>query len=1048
MFPGTQQIPVEFSGGLNSKVSSFKLQQPYLDTADNVRYNLQGQIDKRPGFTGISRNIQGGGLLDVGFEITTFRDELIVFDGESIYAYSQEEDVWINRGSAFSTINEQYRIINTKVATQSNPDATTFGQYTIYAYEDNRTTPVNGGGVRYTVQNNLTSTFIVSDVQLYLFGTRPKTITDGIDFYVLFNASNNTITYATIPCDRPNTVTHNLVPYIFNGVSTDSAIGSIPYDALIDDGYLMIAYPTASGLTVLCDGYSVIPTSRTNIQAIGMAHDASNNVWIVYSDYANTYFTCVQRNGPDYDEIYPETLLYQYPSVNIAVGLGLESTMNVTLELLQQEQNNDENLVNNFTIGFRGNVAYVGQIRGVGIASKPFIHNNNVFINVICPQSLQATYYTVCLTQGSGFENATATQQANPNAAFAVGFNIVAKHAFQNGGTLRTNSIVAQCDAFNGGFLFAGQRKGPFTSFDNAQTVNLGIAGYSIQFNTNNSFNNVTSNNNLHIVGGVKKVYDGVSCVEDNFHNFPQLPDGYSCDITLQAGGNLTYNPLFGTNQYQWCAIYTWTDNFGQVQRSGVGVVNTVATTASGQGAYITVPTLRLTDKINPRSPVSIEIYRTQVNLPIFYKITNDNAPLVNDTLVDTLTFVDNYSDEQIASNENLYTGTQLSNTAPPACSLISLFQNRIVVNQNEDTNVISYSQDKFEQDQYNTLALDFNTSFVEGIDSKLGDGITAIGLMDTNLVLFKATSIFLLQGSGPNPLDTVNQFNDAQLLVSDVGCVNQDSLVFVTQTPNSPGGLLFKSQKGIYLLGRDTSLTYIGAPVERYNYLTITSSEIITQYNEVIFTSLEGPILVYNYFFNAWSTWSNFPTCVSSTIWQDRLCLLLANGTVVLHDNTNTIYNDTFDAEQVHPVQLDIELPFIGTGLQAYACTYNCLLLGQLKGPHTLQVSVAYDFNPSYIESVSIASNVGGSNTWGSNQIWGMTTGVWGSQQFSNYQYQINFQKKRSQGIRLRIQDINPDGNAGLTLNGLVFEVLPVPGGMRIPTSNKAGTKNPSVPQ
>ena len=76
------------------------------------------------------------------------------------------------------------------------------------------------------------------------------------------------------------------------------------------------------------------------------------------------------------------------------------------------------------------------------------------------------------------------------------------------------------------------------------------------------------------------------------------------------------------------------------------------------------------------------------------------------------------------------------------------------------------------------------------------------------------------------------------------------------------------------------------------------------------------------------------------------------------------------------------------------------------------------------------------------------MTAGVWGSQQFSNYQYQINFQKKRSQGIRLKIQDINPDGNAGLTLNGLVFEVLPVPGGMRLPTSNKAGTKNPSVPQ
>src|ERR1700722_12152257 len=131
-FPGTIQIPIQFSGGLNSKIADFSIDQPFLDDAKNCVYNKIGQIDKRTGFTAIPTDIQGGGNIDNGVCLTTFNNELILMDGESLYSYQDREGTWINRDTVFSTINQQIRVLNTKTATQSNPDATSANGITVF----------------------------------------------------------------------------------------------------------------------------------------------------------------------------------------------------------------------------------------------------------------------------------------------------------------------------------------------------------------------------------------------------------------------------------------------------------------------------------------------------------------------------------------------------------------------------------------------------------------------------------------------------------------------------------------------------------------------------------------------------------------------------------------------------------------------------------------------------------------------------------------------------------------------------------------------------
>ena len=1016
-FPQTTVVPIRFEGGLNSKIASFKLDQPFLETCENGTFNLDGQIDKRPGFGLLSTNVQGGGNISAGSALTTFNGELLLFDGARIYSYQSSNETWIDKGAVFSTTNSQVRVLNTKAATQSNPDATTAGDISVYVWEDNRSYPPKANGVRYSVYNNATGTIVLSDQQLYSAGSRPKVITDGSTFFVYYAASSQSILGATIPVVAPGTVTTNLTSVV-GDAQPSSGNQTIPYDVCLYQGAPLLVYASQSGVKL---GGNVIAADLL-VQAIAVCIDSLGIAWVSWSSNTDTYVVACVFNTLSqlWLPVFPAKVLNPLaPQVSTTIALieDLErGNVNLTSEQAPGHTAHEisSHWCNNYTVSPAGTVTFVGQMRGVGLASKPFRHGNNIFITSIAQSNLQATYLTRCLTQGLSYVPGTVNIQAANNTALATNFAIVSSHAPQNGGTYRTNSLLSEAGpASPGVYLFAGQRKGPFSTWSNAAQVNLGCAGYLVDFGAANAFNNVQSNNNLHIVGGVKKIYDGISCVEDNFLLFPENDLGNGCVVSLQPGGNLSWNNT-NPSQYEWCVVYEWTDNHGQVQRSAPSIAIAATTGAAGQEAVLIGPTLRVTEKVQARSSVIISIYRTQANLPIFYKVTNDANPLVNDPTVDSWTFTDTLSDQDIGANENLYTGSQLANIAPPPCSLISLYQQRLMVNSTEDRDVLWYSQNKFDQTQYSTIALDFNSSFVEGVDSRGGNAITAIGLLDSNLAIFKESSIFLLQGDGPNALDTSGQFNDAFLLVSDTGCVNQNSLVFVTQTSSSPGGLLFQSPKGIYLLGRDQSLTYIGAPVERYNGLTISSANLLARTNEIVFTTEEGTALVYNYFFNAWSTWATLPA-VDACVWGGSLCLLTETGAVMVQDATGTVYADSHPNNVTYPVSLTIRTPFIKlSGMQGYQSIFGCYLLGTLQAPHVLQVSVAYDYNPSVQGNALINSTVAGAGRWGGLPIWG-SNGSWGNGTlFSNYQFQIGVNNPRCQSIQYTFQDVQPAASQG----------------------------------
>ena len=105
---------------------------------------------------------------------------------------------------------------------------------------------------------------------------------------------------------------------------------------------------------------------------------------------------------------------------------------------------------------------------------------------------------------------------------------------------------------------------------------------------------------------------------------------------------------------------------------------------------------------------------------------------------------------------------------------------------------------------------------------------------MDEKLVIFKESAIFYLSGDGPNNLGQQDTFIKPELVSSDIGCININSVVL------TPDGLMFKSKKGIYLLSRSMQLAYIGANVEAFNDLKVSSAIVVPEENQVRFTTLD----------------------------------------------------------------------------------------------------------------------------------------------------------------------------------------------------------------
>lgn len=991
-------VPIQL-GGVNTKPDPKQLQAPNLLTLANGQFSKTGQINKRYGTTNLNTTIEGGGNITAGVELANFKDETILFDGNNIYTYLDATGNWANRGTAVSVTTYDKNIVRLSSATQLNPDMAFLNGIEVYAYEDSRS------GVWYSVLDSNAQAFAVSTTLAYNGGQQPKVISFQNLIYIFYTDGISNIFYQTINPFNPTVITPAVT------IATDGLNGTngFAYDVNVSNGNMYVAYVSnsvASGaiqvfyLSVNLVKSNVVVINNVPGQAynspyhgaVSVSSDSKQNIWIAWANGIDV--RCQAWNYTLTNQTNAEVVI---DTVNCSVisALSLSTSQLFAYEVVNATSYNEQTrlaTVSGTTIGNRIT------IRSVGIASKFFQFNGNVYLNTAYSSTLQATDFTFLIVK---------------NGSILASPVIIAKETPSVGGGLQTNGMCPETVVMSSGvFKFANLTAGKILSEANTLFSLLGVNSTQLTFIPSDNFVNTVQSNTLLIVGGILQGYDGVSTTELGFNIYPE-----NIALFATGGGSLS------AGTYQYIVEWNWTDNAGQVYRSAPSVPVSITVT-TGQAVAISGPTLRLTSKV---TAISIVISRTEANGTLFNAVTDPLAPLLNVTTTDQWTFTDVLSDAALASNALEYTtGNVLANIAPPANSIITTYNNRVFLSGMSDPLLMWYSQSTVDNSNANTIPPQFCAELTMTTDPR-GGSITALGLLNQILVIFKQTHIFAVQGNGPDATGNNNDYGDPSLVTSDVGCINSNSVVIM------PQGIMFQSAKGIYLLDQSLNLTYIGAPVEAFNTFNITSSILIPNFNQVYFTTSNGTTLVYDYYTQQWSTFTN-QFAQDAAIYNGNFCFVRSNGVV-------SVQNQNIFTDNGSPVYLSFTTPNLSfAGIQGYQRVFRCYILGTWKSPHQLSVSIAYDFNDVYTEFATINPNTNIS-TWGSDIDWGSGS-LWGGS-YQLYEYRIDFKIQKCTAIRLLISDMQTTTyGEGYAISSIIFEVGALPGGNRLPSNVTYGAK------
>jgi hypothetical protein len=986
-------LNINFSQGLDLKTDDKQVTLGKFLSLENSIFTKGGLLQKRNGFQTLSA------LPNSTFTYVTTLTNGLVAIGNSLSSYSSSAQKWINKGFL------QPIALSTLPLVRSSTNQT---------YADSQTAPnglictayidaqASGNVYAYTIADSISGQIVVPETPLVtnlvgrgVANRAPRVFVLGNYFIIGFGTSNNFLEYIAIPYNNPT------LPFPAADI-TSSYVYSAPqsWDGIVYGNNLYIAYRNSSGL---------VTTVLSSLLVIGLS--------ITYAGYTPTMLSLAVPTTGAANRIYVSW-------VNSDTTSGFTLAMNEFLVQIMAPTAwiSGTQVINNITsttetgdsVNIYGEANYdlpwgpqdcsIGVINlpfggspsgavtianSVSLASKAFTINNIDYMLATYVSSLQNTYF---LISGTG--------------------QIISRFAYQNGGG--ELSLGLPNISINGSTVSIPYRTADLISTANSGTalVSTPTAPVSLSavyaqtginlVNLNFAPPTISSSEiaeTLNVSGGMLWSYDGVKPVEQGFNLFPDNLDPLSTAST--GGGSITP----GTYYYQ--VTYEWTDNNGNINRSAPSIPISIVVTSTNT-ITLNVPTLRLTYKSN----VSIVVYRWSAAQQVYYALKPySSAPTYNDTTVPYVTIVDTNSDAQILGNPILYTtGGVIEDIAGPATSLITLFNNRLFLVDAEDPNLLWYSKQVIEAVPVEMS--DLLTIYVAPTTGAQGSTgpITAIAPMDDKLIVFKENAIYYINGVGPDNTGSNGTYSDAIYVSSSVGCANQNSLILM------PNGIMFQSDKGIWLLGRDLSTTYIGAPVESLTLDTLVNTALlIPGTNQVRFTMDSGITLMYDYYYGQWGTFVNIPG-ISSTLYNGLHTFINASGSVFQETLGSYLDNGS-------PVLMQFTTGWANlAGLQGYERTYFFFLLGQYITPFKLQVSLAYNYNAQATQVITVLPE-DASPAFGDDALWGSGTPFGGQNQV--FKARVFPQVQKCESFQISIQEVYDSAlgivsGAGLTLSGM----------------------------
>ena len=989
----SQTVPISISGALDTKQDPKLVLEGRFLRAQNavIKSGAQGQggalilkLQKRYGYDSLPTTILGGGEITSGDALAVFRDELLHFDKRNLRSYSDSQQGWKDKGQSVPLVSSVKSVVRNS-ASQTQSDAVIFkastGGVILYAWLD------SVSGIRASVIDEQTGNEFQSDVLVAASGQFPKCVQIQGFLYVVYVEGTS---YKQRRVDPLN-------PSVFNAavtIATDvhattknhdiqalSTLGAI-FSYRNTAGNLKIAYMTRDGAegTVL-DGF---PNAITRVivadGAIAVIPNTTTFDFVVsvYSSVSNLVAYGLSSN---FTPLFVGATTLDAPATavkNITGVFESDTLVAIFYEVFAADASNT--IVKKTTLTVLG-VAGVASVllRSVGLASRAFIVNDSTLMLLVHDSPTQATYFLV----------------ASDGAVLGKFFPGVSG-GLTNGPTLP--SILT--DSSGRYFTTIGQ-KNRLVSEGGALFTLTGVTALLLDFTSPGRFFSAETEGTLIIAGGVMAEYDGASVYEQGFHLFPE-----SFSFTSSTTGG-----FMSDGTYLYYPVYEWTDNSGQVQRSAPGIPISVVLTGgtTTQQVTLSIGTLRLTAKTTAygRKEVVVAAFRTENNGSIAYRVTPISAPVFNNPAVDSVSVIDGLSDASLISNELIYTtGGVLENTSPPSSNLIHAQKNRVFYVSPEDPNTVGYSKKMVAGE-----AVEFSDALKKRIGPE-GGNITAIFSLDEKILIFKKRLMYFFSGDGPNDTGTSDQFTDVQLITADVGCIDPSSL------SATPVGVVFKSEKGIYILGQDLSVKYVGAKVEQFNAQNVTSADLLSDVNQVRFLTSSGSELCFNYYFDEWTTASNHEG-KDAVVWRGVYAYLRNNGTVFVENSSKYLDDNT-------PYSMLLSSSWIKlAGVQGFQRVRRLIVLGDYFTDHKLVVRVGYDYELGFSqEYIFDAGAVIETETFGDDPIYGSDP-LYGGDSDGVYQFRVHLERQKCQSVRFEFEDVMSDTyGQSFSLSELALEV------------------------
>lgn len=905
-----QLLPIQIGNGIDTKTNDKKVLSTKLLTLENGIFTNPGEIEKRNGYQAIPLVISGGGTIVNPQAIKTLKNELVCAAQNSntpgdgrLFSFSEDLQAWVDKG----------KYVPTKVTTisisadipQVGTSGFSDGRYVVSAW----TTIGQGAGpLYYTISDTTTGTFLVPET---LVDSNASNAGGRIGPAVVLLAANKfgifyvrasggvtqlrlkivTISGTTVSLGASLLIINNLRTgtsntYSAMGTSTGAAVSAWT----LSNNITTVTIDSSGTVTHTATFTSPPPQLYINV-------DPTGNIWVYVCSNTLRY------------AVYSSTLT----PILAFTDTGLVAMVNVSVSLSATQQT---------VYYYDSSTGTVAQIYSVivdtsGIAGTPvqfaaegFIFSDPIQINgrtylpLLFRRSASAQMFYAFLDVVDGQVIATAlagSGQININNT--------------NNPILPINrpfSIAAGTVSLVVSYLF-----GPL--YPNEFSLPLASTLLTLDFVNPDLYQAVAITDSLIWNGGVITDYDGQPATELGYFLFPEV-----VSAVVGSGGQMA------DGQYQYQVVYEWYDNNGRFHQSAPSIPTTVVVSGGGGVALVTltIKPLTITAKQFPlRQPVQIVVYRTLSNGTVFHVDSDPSNAKVNTPFAD-IVYVTGNADSVISSNGLIYTtGGVVDNIIPPAGLQMTIYNSRLWIVDSEAANTVWYSKTVTPG-----IGLSFSDLLTANIDQRQGE-ITGLAAFDDKIVYFKKTVPFFSVGDGANDLGLGATLSLSQIVSSDVGCNASKSIIL-----NMPIGVMFKSDKGIYLMDRSLQVQYIGREVEAFNSQTITSANLIDTKSQIRFLCSDGVELVYDYIYAQWSTFTNH-LGFGADIWQGNYTYARVDG---------DIYNETpgVFVDKAAAISLKIGTAWLKlTEIQNYERLRRLFVIGNYKSPHVLHGQVYFDY-------------------------------------------------------------------------------------------------------